>query len=131
MSRRRILIVDDDPSVRGALEKALKQRGDAVLIATTGEEACELLTSHSVDAVLMDLHMPTMSGQTLFYIILSQWPALVPRLAVTSSNPDSEDQHEWLMLYSLPVIRKPFELVEVFQMLDSLTSSKRRRANGH
>lgn len=129
MRRRRVLIVDDDARVRSELEHALTRRGDTVLVATSGEQACDLLASHAFDAILMDLRMPAMSGQTLFYVILSQWPHLVPRLAVMSTGPDAEDQHEWLMLYSLPVIRKPFEVPQAVSMIDALTA-ERRRANG-
>ena len=125
-----VLVVDDEPAVRRALEKALTRRGHTVFLATCGEQACELLTSQSVDAILMDLRMPTMSGQTLFHVILSQWPHLAARVAIMSGDPDADDQQEWLQLYQLPVIPKPFELHRVFEMVDALTAAERRRVNG-
>ena len=128
MNTRRILVVDDEPAVRRALEKALTRNGFTVFLANSGEQACELLTSESVDAVLMDLRMPSMSGQTLFHVILTQWPKLASRVAIMSGDP--EDQQEWLELYDLPVLAKPFELARVFGMIDMLTAVERRQANG-
>jgi two-component system, sensor histidine kinase len=130
MNTRSVLVVDDEPAVRRALEKALTRRGHTVFLATCGEQAIELLTSQSVDAILMDLRMPTMSGQTLFHVILSQWPQLAARVAIMSGDPDADDQQEWLQLYQLPVIPKPFELDRVFDMVDMLTAAERRQVNG-
>ncbi len=126
-----VLIVDDEPAVRRALEKALTRRGHTVFLAPSGEQACELLAAQSVDAILMDLRMPGMSGQTLFHVILSQWPSLAARVAIMSGDPEAEDQQEWLQMYHLPVLAKPFELFRVFEMVDMLTAAERRQqANG-
>ncbi len=131
MKPRRVLVVDDEPAVRRALEKALSRAGHAVMLAPSGEQACDLLNGQEVDAVLMDLRMPGMSGQTLFHIILSQWPHVAARIAVMSGDPDAEEEQEWLTLYGLPVIAKPFELARVFEMIEFLASEQeRRQANG-
>jgi len=130
MKARRVLVVDDEPAVRRALEKALTRAGHSVLLAASGEQACELLGSQSVDAILMDLRMPGMSGQTLFHVILSQWPPLGVRIAVMSGDPEAEEEQEWLALYRLPVIAKPFELSRVFDMVERLSAeAERRQAN--
>jgi len=130
MKPSRVLIVDDEPAVRRALERAFTRRGHTVFTATSGEEACDLLRTQTVDAVLMDLRMPKMSGQTLSHVILSQWPELAARVAVMSGDPDADDQQEWLQLYHLPVVSKPFELGQVFKMVELLTTEERRQANG-
>jgi len=124
---RRVLIVDDEPAVRRALEKALTRAGHTVLLAPSGEEACEVLGAQQVDAILMDLRMPSMSGQTLFHVILSQWPPMASRIAVMSGDPDAEEEQEWLMLYRLPVIAKPFELARVYDMVERLCAEAERR----
>jgi DNA-binding NtrC family response regulator len=128
MKALRVLIVDDEPAVRRALEKALTRNGYTVFLAGSGEEACQFLGGEVVDAILMDLRMPSMSGQTLFHLILSQWPHLVQKVAIMSGDP--EDQQEWLEMYNLPVLAKPFELARVFGMVGMLTAAERRQANG-
>ena len=127
MKPRRVLIVDDEPAVRRALDKALTRAGHIVLLAPGGEQACEVLGAQQVDAILMDMRMPGMSGQTLFHVILSQWPRLAPRIAVMSGDPDAEEEQEWLTLYGLPVIAKPFELARVCDMVEHLCVEAERR----
>ncbi|NIQ53194.1 MAG: response regulator, partial [Gammaproteobacteria bacterium] len=91
-------------------------------VASTGEEAAELLGEHDVAAVLMDLRMPSMSGRTLFHLIKSQWPDLVPRVAVMSGDPESEDHEDWLSIHELSTIAKPFDLPAVVSLVAELVS---------
>jgi two-component system, chemotaxis family, chemotaxis protein CheY len=58
--RARILLVDDSDIVRAVLAMALKQAGYATVQAGNGQEAMGKLDG--VDAVICDLHMPTMGG---------------------------------------------------------------------
>lgn len=61
----KILIVDDEPSVRGVLRRALANPEYAVEEATNGEEALFIIESQGVDLVLSDLLMPRMTGMEL------------------------------------------------------------------
>ncbi len=65
-----------------------------MLPAATGEEACELLEAHDVDVILLRLRMPSMSGQTLFHVVGSRWPHLVPRIVIMSGDPAAEDHED-------------------------------------
>jgi CheY-like chemotaxis protein len=57
-----ILCVDDTPSVLEGQKMLLQENGYRVLTATNGKEAVQAFTSHSVDLVLLDYHMPEMNG---------------------------------------------------------------------
>jgi CheY-like chemotaxis protein len=59
---RRILVVDDDPDIRAALEDALSVSGYEVVAARNGSEALQRLRSSRCDLVLLDLMMPVMTG---------------------------------------------------------------------
>jgi DNA-binding NtrC family response regulator len=65
MDRIHILIVDDEPSVRGTLAGFLADLGHEVLEAGDGREALEVLPNNRVDLVLTDLMMPRMDGISL------------------------------------------------------------------
>ena len=131
MTTLRILVVDDDAAVRRTLDRALGRAGHTVVLAASGEQACEILQAGTeVDVVLMDLRMPTMSGRTLFQMILAQWPVLAGRLAVMSGDPEAEDHAAWMSLHDLPVLPKPFSLAEVYATIDSLARAERKKANG-
>lgn len=125
-----ILLVDDEPAIRRALEKALTRMGHRALLAASGEEACELLAAFPVDIVVMDLRMPSMSGQTLYHSIVSRWPHLATHVVVMTGDPEAEDHNEWLELHDLPVLMKPFELAQLEALLRAITAGERWRSQG-
>lgn len=57
-----ILVVDDDPGVRGSLATLLAAPGRRVLTAEGGAEGLGLLEREAVDLVLSDMNMPKMDG---------------------------------------------------------------------
>ncbi len=123
-----ILVAEDEPGIRRVLSRALESSGYTVLLATSGEEACELLAAREIDLVMMDLQMPSMSGQTLYHMIATQWPHLATRVVVMSG--DLEAHEDWLSVHDLAFIPKPFELTQVLDLIRRLTASERREANG-
>ena len=130
MSPLSVLVVDDESGIRRVMGRMLGRMGHTVHTAMTGEEACEILGQSGVDLVLMDLRMPTMSGQTLYHMIATQWPHLANRVIVMSGDPDAEDHEDWLGLHDLPVLTKPFEIQQLLDLVTRLTASERREANG-
>lgn len=57
-----ILIVDDIPKNLQILGSVLKQEGNRVAFATSGEKALAYVAEHSVDLILLDIMMPDMDG---------------------------------------------------------------------
>jgi signal transduction histidine kinase/CheY-like chemotaxis protein/HPt (histidine-containing phosphotransfer) domain-containing protein len=58
----RILLAEDNATNRELARRILEKRGHQVLVATTGREAVDLWSREPVDAILMDVQMPEMSG---------------------------------------------------------------------
>src|SRR5437867_984356 len=58
----RVLVVDDEPAVRSALERALRLEGYEVELAADGAEALDRIAAASPDAVLLDVLMPRVDG---------------------------------------------------------------------
>ena len=58
----KILVVDDEPSVRGFLSDLLAEEGYQVILAANGEEALELAELENPEVILLDINMPGMSG---------------------------------------------------------------------
>jgi two-component system cell cycle sensor histidine kinase/response regulator CckA len=130
MTSLTFLVVDDEPGIRKVLSRVLTRFGHSVVLATTGEEAVQVLEASEIDVVMMDLRMPSMSGQTLYHAIASQWPELVGRVVVMSGDLEAEDHESWLSLHSLPLLPKPFEIAQLLDLIQQLTASPRREANG-
>ncbi|MEM6992166.1 MAG: PAS domain S-box protein [Myxococcota bacterium] len=74
----RLLLVDDEPLVRGALAKLLARQGHVIDQAGTGLEALERVRHSGVsyDAVLLDLSMPGLSGETVLATLAREAPEL-------------------------------------------------------
>jgi two-component system, cell cycle sensor histidine kinase and response regulator CckA len=106
-SGEHILVVDDEPSVRAAMRRALEEQGYEVIEAGSGAEAIVSLAQApgGVHLVVCDLIMPQMSGGILGATIRERWPAL-PVLYV-SGFPGAEGD-EAMMPAGAPFLKKPF-----------------------
>ena len=108
-----VLIVDDEAGLRRVVERILERQGYRVLTAGSAETAYELLASEQADALLLDIHLPTMSGLALYLAIVHRWPALEGRIAIMTGDAEAEDVRVWLEHHRCTVLRKPFNLDEV------------------
>ena len=82
-ARKHLLLVDDDPGVRGSLQELLLGEGYEVIPANDGQHALELLVSTSIDLVLLDLNMPRKNGWDTFERLSAEHP-LVPVILITA-----------------------------------------------
>ncbi|HUL51330.1 MAG TPA: response regulator [Candidatus Nitrosotalea sp.] len=81
--RKRILVVDDDRSVRVMLTRVLLNEGYLALSAADGGEALETAKGAAVDLVLLDLNMPVKSGWDTFERLAAENP-LLPIIVITA-----------------------------------------------
>jgi DNA-binding response OmpR family regulator len=80
---KRVLLVDDDASVRDSLACALAEERYEVLPAADGPEALRIAAAVTVDIVLLDLNMPRQNGWDTFERLTYDHP-LVPIIVVTA-----------------------------------------------
>ena len=82
----RVFIIDDDEHVRETVGLVLRQAGYEVLEAADGEEAIAVIesypTSFSIQVIICDIHLPTVSGYDLISFIREKLPA-VPIIVLT------------------------------------------------
>src|SRR5262245_54824820 len=84
MKKRRVLIVDDEPSVRESLRMVLKARYD-ILTAASGNSALELIGVEPVDVVLLDILMPGPDGLEVLERLKDQ-AATAPVIMLTATK---------------------------------------------
>jgi DNA-binding NtrC family response regulator len=77
MTDRRILVVDDDESLRRVTQVQLEQEGYVVSTAANGKDALALLEKSPQDLVISDLKMPGMSGLDLLRRIRAEYPEII------------------------------------------------------
>jgi CheY-like chemotaxis protein len=86
-SKLRLLVADDDASLREALGEFFSRNGFAVSLAASGLEAIELLRRRVCDVSVLDGHMPGLSGpQVLRRLLEDVGPAAVPPTVLVSSD---------------------------------------------
>jgi DNA-binding NtrC family response regulator len=117
---RTVLVVDDEAPLRRVLERCLERVGYRVLSTGSGEDAYSLLDSEAVDAALLDIRLPTMSGLALYVAIARRWPALEGRLAIMTGDAEAQEVRAWLEEHQCMVLRKPFNLTEILAWLSDL-----------
>ena len=77
MTKGKILVVDDDPSLRRVLEVQLEQDGYEVAAAASVPQTLSLLQLRPFDLLITDLKMPGMSGLELLKQTRSQYPQTI------------------------------------------------------
>ena len=83
----RILVVDDEPALRRTLERALGAMGFDVVSVGDPLLVYELLDATDYDLVVLDIHLPQLSGDTLGIALLRRWPRLAGRLLLMTGDP--------------------------------------------
>src|SRR5207248_2864956 len=103
-----VLVVEDEPSVRGLAVTALAAHGYAVLAAAHGQEAIEVCAKHQgpIDLVLTDLVMPGMSGRQLAGELATLRPEA--RVLYMSGYTDDVAVRHGLIAPSFAYVQKPF-----------------------
>jgi len=77
MTKGRILVVDDDPSLRRVMQAQLEQEGYEVAVAASAQQTLSVLELRPFDLVITDLKMPGMSGLELLKHARSQHPQVI------------------------------------------------------
>jgi len=118
---KRILVVDDDPSIRGALHVALAKAGYSVVQARNGEEAIRLWRDQAADLVITDLHMPERNGLELI-LDLAALGVRTPIIAMTDGGLTKQMGllGDARLFGAVRTVPKPFRLEEVMAVVDQL-----------
>lgn len=89
--RKKILIVDDEPSMVSVLQRHVSNAGYEYEIASNGREALEKIKKEQPDLVLLDLMMPGMNGfETCRHIRASEATRKIPVLIITALRSESD-----------------------------------------
>ena len=120
MSKRKILVVDDDPTMVKLINVNLKLNNYSVIEATSGEQALDVLSKESLDLVVLDIMMPGVDGwEVLRRIRGSAETQEMPVILVTAKTQDSDVIRGWELGADEYVIKpfNPLLLVEVIKMV--------------
>ena len=112
-----ILIVEDDFDIGDIIESYLKKDGFAVIRAFQGQQALELLGTHSIDLILLDIKLPKMNGWELLTVIRQH--STTPVIMITAMD-DLDNKIMALKMGADDFVVKPFDPNEVIARVEAV-----------
>jgi DNA-binding NtrC family response regulator len=118
MTSKRILIVDDDPSICLTLSVALKDLGDALETAQSGEAALAAIEQRKFGIVLLDIWMPGIDGME----VLRRMKIMAPQIRVImmTAHGGIDSAVEAMKLGAVDFIQKPFTPPEIRKLVGAV-----------
>jgi two-component system response regulator PrrA len=118
MSAPTVLVVDDDPGVRRALDRALRLEGFVVRLAAGGDEALQAVRARPPRAIVLDMTMPGTDGLAVIRGLRAQGDATP--ICVLSARDGLDDRVEGLQAGADDYLVKPFQTPELVARLHAL-----------
>ena len=114
--QRRILVVDDEQTVRDFLQRTLEKAGYDVITAANGQEALDKISQFDVSLVLLDIMMPRLDG----FEVLARMPQdLNIPVIMLSGIRDETTKIDSLGLGADDYIAKPFSVGELLARIQA------------
>ncbi len=107
---RTVLVVDDSPSIRNLIDKALTKAGFNVICAENGREALDLLGRSTPDMILSDLHMPELDGLSLCRNVHANKDLCQVPFIIMSADGDRAKMRQSLQYGASAYLVKPFNI---------------------
>jgi len=103
----KILVVDDEETIRNLVQRILQSKGYDVETATNGNEALSKVEKLDIGVMILDMNMPVMSGMETLQQATTRWPDICV-IMVTAVN-DAETAVEAMKQGAYDYITKPFD----------------------
>ncbi|HZS76136.1 MAG TPA: response regulator [Ktedonobacteraceae bacterium] len=117
LQQKTILVVEDDEGIGSFLVQAILQETPyEAELATDGFEAVQIYTELHPDLLILDYQLPGMNGIELYDRLLDKFRlAAIPAIMISARLPTKD-----IAKRKLASMRKPFELEDLFDMLDKM-----------
>jgi DNA-binding response OmpR family regulator len=117
---KKILIADDEPNIVVSLEFLMKQKGYAVRVASTGEEALSAVREFGPDLILLDVMMPEMSGYDLCQAVREnpEWQGI--RIIMLSAKGRDVEVTKGMAVGADAYVTKPFSTRDLIAKVQEL-----------
>lgn len=128
MTRKKILIADDEPYIVRSLAYVMKREGYEVATAANGEEAIMKYEEFAPDVLFLDLSMPKKNGYEVTHIIRND-PAYMnrdPYVIILTAKGEETDRYKGYLEGADDYITKPFSPLEIVSKLKEHFQDKPR-----
>ncbi|MDQ4034815.1 MAG: response regulator transcription factor [Chloroflexota bacterium] len=125
--RRRLLLVEDDRTLRQALTFNLAREGYEVSSAADGEAALEAARSERLDLILLDVMLPGMSGVEVLRVLRRE--GVATPVIILSAKGDEIDRVVGLKIGADDYVAKPFSRPELLARIEAVLRRQRRESD--
>jgi two-component system alkaline phosphatase synthesis response regulator PhoP len=122
--RRRLLLVEDDATLRQALSFSLAREGYEVATAADGEAALEAARGEGLDLILLDVMLPGMSGVEVLRVLRRD--GVTTPVIILSAKGDEIDRVVGLKVGADDYVAKPFSRPELLARIEAVLRRERR-----
>ena len=121
---KKILIVDDEPSIIVPLQFLMQQNGFETVVAFSGEEAMEIITNSPPDLILLDIMLPIIDGFEVCQRVREnpEWNKI--KIILLTALGGEANVAKGMALGADAYITKPFSNAEVSAKVDALLESE-------
>ena len=116
---KKILVIDDETALCKLYQRMLTKLGYEVEVAFDGEKAIQHIEQGSYDLIISDLRMPGLNGEMIYDHLLTSSPEAARHLIFSTGAPLVEETNQFLAKSNLPVIRKPFSMEELDEIIQA------------
>jgi CheY-like chemotaxis protein len=116
----RLLVVDDDPTIREMLDMVLASEGYEVITAAHGAAALALVDQRRPHVILLDMKMPVMDGWEFLRQYRQRPGAKVPIVVITAAQ---DDRREAADIGAQAYIAKPFAIDDLLRAVDQCVAA--------
>ena len=123
--KTRVLVVDDEETVRVLLQRILQAAGYEVATAANGKEALSVIADGGIDVVMLDIKMPGLSGVEVLGKISVDWPDLC--VIMVTAVADAQTAVTAMKLGAYDYITKPFDQDETLRKIRQAVANWQER----
>ena len=113
MEKMRMMLVDDEERFLSTTKKLLAKKGYDVLTALSGAEALEILRTHNIHVVILDVKMPGMDGNAALKEIKRQFP--LTEVIMLTGHATMESAIDGLKAGAVDYLMKPSDINEIIK----------------
>ncbi len=122
MPLNRIIVADDEESMRWVLSKALKRKGFSVDLARDGEEALALINANAYDLAILDIKMPGLTGLDLLDKVREMKSDLL--VVIMTAEASMKNAIEAMKRGAYDYITKPFDLDVIDAIIEKIDKAR-------
>jgi CheY-like chemotaxis protein len=125
VARKRIAVIDDDPTIRELLDAALRDEGYEITLLPAAQEAATYLRTNVPDLIFLDIHMEQRDvGWSLLSLLwLEPTLSTVPVIISSADRADLDQHRQVVQAQHSVLMAKPFDLDELVTTVERLIGS--------